>query len=210
MAKRLTLVLILGAAFSLLVAAGAWACTNLASLNIARATVLPGETVTITGSSFKALEEGVTPVAIRWNALDGEILAEVEPDSSGAISASVAVPSDVPVGQYVLVATQMSGEPGHGLEAGAEDLAPIFGTPARAPLMVGDTVEAAPAEPSAQPVAATPAAPSSGSLLLVSGLLALSALGLFAGAAIMLGRDAGKRRVGTPAPVQDRGSGHKG
>lgn len=207
MATRLTLVLTLGAALSLLVSAGAWACTNLATLNIARATVMPGDSVGITGTSFKAVEEGVTPVAIRWNGADGEILAEVEPANSGAISTSITVPADAPVGQYVLVATQLSGEPGHGLEAGAEELAPIFGTPARAPLMVGSPTEAAPADTGAQPVAATPAAPSSGSLLLVSGLLALGALGLFAGAAIMLGRDARERRVGTPAPVQDRGSG---
>lgn len=205
MVKRLTFVLTLGTAALLVAAAGAWACTNLASLNAARATVLPGESVTIMGTSFSAMEEGVTPVAIRWNGADGEILAEVEPDSSGSFSASVTIPSDAPVGQYVLVATQLSGEPGHGLEA-AEDLAPIFGTPARAPLMVGNPAEAAPADAGVQPVAAAPE-PSSGGLLLLSGLLALSALGLFAGAAIMLGRDVGQRRAGTPVPVEDRGSG---
>lgn len=204
MFKRTTLILGLGAATLVIAAAGAWACTNLATLNTAQASAMPGETVTITGTSFKAIEEGVTPVTIHWNAVNGDVLAQVEPDSSGAISASITVPSDASAGQYVLVATQRSADPGHGLEAADDAFEPIFGTPARAPLMVGSPTDVGPADVGPQPVA-TPPASGSGSLLLVSGLLALGAFGLFAGAATLLGREAGRRTAGTPAPVQDRG-----
>ncbi|MDQ3643046.1 MAG: hypothetical protein M3450_16660 [Actinomycetota bacterium] len=61
----------------------------------------------MTGSSF-AVGRGdapTLPVQLRWNGVDGMVLAEATPDRAGNISATFTVPDGMP-GYYVLVATQ--------------------------------------------------------------------------------------------------------
>ncbi len=42
----------------------AWACTNLATLNLSNAAGAPGQSITVTGSSFKVVASGpAAPVA---------------------------------------------------------------------------------------------------------------------------------------------------
>ncbi|HEX2048646.1 MAG TPA: hypothetical protein VHF27_12840 [Acidimicrobiales bacterium] len=118
------------------VGASAFACANLATLNLSATSGRPGATVTITGASFigaRATNNFVaTPVVIRWNDKDGPVLAEVTPDRRGAVSASFTVP-DVSPGTYVILGIQET--PRRAVDA-PPDAPPAYfaepGTPARA------------------------------------------------------------------------------
>ncbi len=103
--------------------AAAFACTNLATLNLSSSAGKAGDTVTVTGSSFRVDTRNVAasfPVVLRWNGVDGATLAEVQPDRAGNISATFTVPEGQP-GYYVIVATQRNAQ---GVD--------VYGTPARA------------------------------------------------------------------------------
>lgn len=106
-------------------AAGAFACTNISTLNISDASGRPGDAVLITGTSFgNSSPTGrrtttPLPVRIRWNAIEGATLAEVAPDGAGNISASITVPDATP-GRYVIFAVQQDTDGYH-----------MYGTPAR-------------------------------------------------------------------------------
>lgn len=198
MGKRLALMV--SAVLGVLLAGtmGAWACTNLATLNLSDSSVAPGATVDVTGSSFSEVGDEVQPVELRWNATDGALLAEVEPDSNGAFSTTVTVPDDAEAGHYVLVANQMAAEPGHGLEGSEESFSPVFGTPARASVVVGSPATADAIESDAAPASAA-ADGGSGGLLALSGMLAVVALGLFGAAMALFTRELRNRKRGAPA-----------
>ena len=106
-------------------AAGAFACTNISTLNISDSSGRPGSTVLITGTSFgNSSPTGrrtttPLPVRIRWNGTEGETLAEVLPDTAGNVSASVTIPAAAP-GHYVIFAVQQDADGYH-----------MYGTPAR-------------------------------------------------------------------------------
>ena len=118
----------IGAAFgaaataTVIAAAAALACTNLATLNLSSSTGKVGDSVTVTGSSFRVATGTATqnPVVLHWNGADGRELASVVPDKAGNISATFTVPEGQP-GYYVIVATQRNAQ-------GIDD----YGTPARA------------------------------------------------------------------------------
>lgn len=191
-------------ALVLLGAMGAFACTNLATLNLGASNVPSGSSVDVTGSSFAEVGEGVQPVQIRWNATDGPVLAEAEPGTAGEFVTEIEVPEDAQPGHYTLVATQLAGEPGHGLDTGEADAAPVFGTPARASLAVGS-----PGSPTAIDPVGAPAAmpPDSGTgLFALSALLALVALGLFGTATAVFTRELRSRRRSAPATSPAGGS----
>jgi hypothetical protein len=150
-------------------AVAAFACTNLATLNLSTASGGVGDTVTVTGSSFRtprAAEDVVMPVVMTWNGADGPVLAETTPDAAGNISATFSVPEGQ-AGYYVIVASQTDAEG----EA-------AYGTPARASFQIlGPNGESVVAQPGTQ--AAVPAeASSSGIIALTVGLGALG-LALF-------------------------------
>lgn len=99
----------------------AFACTNLAALNLSEASGPAGSQVTISGSSFGSVAQGSSPVAIHFNGASGPVLATIVPDSSGALApTAVTIPSNLQPGYYAIVAVQTS-------KAGT----PAFGTPAR-------------------------------------------------------------------------------
>jgi hypothetical protein len=115
--------------------AAAFACANLATLNLSTPSGRPGATVTITGASFvvprAATGLPTTPVVVRWQDKQGPILAEVTPDRYGSISATFTVP-DVTPGSYVILGFQETPKwPANG----GPDAAPVYvaelGTPAR-------------------------------------------------------------------------------
>src|SRR5919112_1924017 len=111
------------AAATIVAGAAAFACTNLATLNLSSAAGKPGDSVTVTGSSFRVDSANVSasdPVVLRWNGTEGTELARVQPDKAGNISATFAIPEGQP-GYYVIVATQKDAQ---GVDA--------YGTPARA------------------------------------------------------------------------------
>ena len=179
-----------------LLAVTAYACTNLASLNLSSATGRPGEAITITGSSFNTIcvcgpQVPPTPVKIRWTGIKGEVMAEMMPDKAGTVSASFTVP-DVKPGYYVIVATQHD-------ETYHIDAA---GTPARATFEVltatGQSVVG-----SGEVATASPSTDESTSTGLIALTVALGVLGLgfFAGGSVVVLRQVTGRRSRVPATV---------
>ena len=116
--------------------ASAFACANLATLNLSVGAARPGTAVTFTGASFASPRPSTgrtpTPVVVHWEWEDGPIIAEVVPDRFGSISAEFTVPETRP-GTYIIVATQKTPRRTQGAP---EEQAPAYfpepGTPARA------------------------------------------------------------------------------
>lgn len=169
----------------------AWACTNLATLNLSSAAGQPGQSITITGSSFKAIASGPgAPVVLHWNAVSGPALATVVPDATGNISTQVVIPQTEP-GYYVIVATQVV----NGTNA--------YGTPARAAFEVVAPGQRAVVGPNTGQTGGVPAPSTSN-----SGVLALTiALGvvgllLFGAGATAFARQARRQAVPAAQPVE--------
>ncbi len=100
----------LAACFIVALGLTAYACTNLATLNLSNNRGRPGDSITVTGSSFLTVcvcgpQMPPTPVKIRWAGVQGKVMAELMPERSGALSAAFVVP-DVTPGYYVIAATQ--------------------------------------------------------------------------------------------------------
>ncbi len=171
-------------------AVAAFACTNLATLNLSTASGGVGDTVTVTGSSFRTAtgDNPVMPVVMNWNGADGPVLAETTPDAAGNISATFSVPEGQ-AGYYVIVASQTDAEG----EA-------AYGTPARASFQIlgpnGQSVVQNPGSQAA-PVTADPS--SSGIIALTVGLGALG-LALFGAGFTAFVRQA----RGSDAPVASK------
>ncbi|MGH9278708.1 MAG: hypothetical protein ACRD12_11490, partial [Acidimicrobiales bacterium] len=121
--KKVAVVFGAAATATVIAGAAAFACTNLATLNLSSSAGKAGDTVTVTGSSFNVNAKDVAasfPVVLHWNGVDGATLAQVQPDKAGNISATFTVPDGQP-GYYVIVATQRN----------AQNV-DVYGTPARA------------------------------------------------------------------------------
>jgi hypothetical protein len=168
--KKGTLLFAAVAAATVFVGAAAFACTNLATLNLSSTAGKAGDVVTVTGSSF-AVGRGdapTLPVQLRWNGVDGMVLAETVPDRAGNISATFTVPEGQP-GYYVLVATQKDAR---GVDT--------YGTPARASYQIlgasGQSVVAPPANAAA---ATVPSEPSSAGIIALTVGLGVLGLALF-------------------------------
>ena len=189
----------IGAAFgaaataTVIAAAAAFACTNLATLNLSSSTGKVGDSVTVTGSSFNVARAGATqnPVVLRWNGADGRELATVVPDKAGNISATFTVPEGQP-GYYVIVATQKNAQ---GVDA--------YGTPARASFQIlganGQSVVTPAVSSAGSTVASSPS--SSGIIALTVGLGALG-LALFGAGFVAFVRQARRRDVPVTASVR--------
>jgi hypothetical protein len=118
------------------IGASAYACANLATLNLSTGRAQSGVTVTFTGASFAVPRASTgltpTPVVVHWQWEEGPVLAEATPDRYGSISASFTVPEARP-GTYIIVATQKT--PRRAAGAPPEQAPAYFaepGTPARA------------------------------------------------------------------------------
>ncbi len=83
-------------------AAVAWACIPVATLTTSPLQARAGEEVLVTGTEYGTK----SPVLIRFNALDGPVLATLTPDRDGIIRGNVPIPAGTRPGSYVLVATQ--------------------------------------------------------------------------------------------------------
>ncbi len=191
--KKVTTVFGAAAAASVIAGAAAFACTNLATLNLSSTAGKAGDQVTVTGSSFR-VGTGSTPtdpVVLRWNGVEGTELARVTPDRAGNISATFAIPEGQP-GYYVIVATQKNAQ---GVDA--------YGTPARASFQIlganGQSVVTPAASSAGSTVASSPS--SSGIIALTVGLGALG-LALFGAGFVAFVRQARRRDV--PATAQVR------
>jgi hypothetical protein len=74
------------------------------AINLSTVNAKPGQDIQVTGTNFSKND----PVTVRWNALDGPILATFAPPTGGAISGTVTVPADAKAGSYVLILSQSS------------------------------------------------------------------------------------------------------
>ena len=191
--KKVTTVFGAAAAASVIAGAAAFACTNLATLNLSSTAGKAGDSVTVTGSSFR-VGSGTTatdPVVLRWNGVEGTELASVTPDKAGNISATFAIPQGQP-GYYVIVATQKSAA---GVDA--------YGTPARASFQIlganGQSVVTPAVSSAGSTVASSPS--SSGIIALTVGLGALG-LALFGAGFVAFVRQARRRDVPVTASVR--------
>lgn len=179
-----------------LTAALAWACTNLATLNLSSAVGKAGDTVTVTGSSFGVpsaanLAKGQQPfpVVLHWNGAEGPVLGQATPDNAGNISATITVPQAAP-GYYVLVARQLN-------DKGQDS----YGTPARAAFQIlGPNGQSVVSQPSAESAAPLASEPISTGMIALTALLGVLGLGLFGAGMGAFVRQARRREV--PVPVR--------
>jgi hypothetical protein len=192
----------------MLVAGAAFACTNLATINLSSSMGKPGEAITVTGTGFMAnaaempmdgmvMDMGSaamgdmtvrSPVTVRWNGPDGPVLSTAVPDRSGTISVLFTIP-DARAGHYTVVAVQKNAQ---GYD--------VYGTPARAPLQViGAGQPAGAGIRDGGPEGASGASTSPGLLALTVGLGVLG-VALLAAGGVAATRTA-KARRGVPATV---------
>ena len=169
--KKGALFAIPAAAAAVFVGAAAFACTNLATLNLSSNAGKAGDVITVTGTSFAAGRDGASslPVQLHWNGVDGKVLAEAVPDKAGNISATFTVPEGAP-GYYVLVATQK--------DASGVD---TYGTPARASYQIlGPNGQSVVAPPAPATATSLPAEHTSTGIIALTVGLGLLGIGLFA------------------------------
>jgi len=87
----------------LTVAATAWACVSGPAVNLSTTTVKAGDEVMVTGTGFRQPH----PVDVRFNALDGPVLATFDaPGSDRSIAGTVTIPPGTAAGNYVLIVSQ--------------------------------------------------------------------------------------------------------
>jgi len=155
----------------LLVAATAFACANLATIKLGKASGAPGNTVSVKGFNF-LIRQDASPVAIRLDSRRGPVLAEVRVDSRGRIQTEFQTPNVRP-GNHVILATQTKANG-----------RPAAGTPARHPFRVRGSSGSSSAVPVAwgAPQQGPPPTAGPAPVALIGGgglaLLALSAGGL--------------------------------
>ena len=132
-------VLAAAAAVMGVLAAGAFACTNLATINLSSEAAHPGDTITLVGTSFPVPrpQSGLTPtpVEVHWKSADGPLLAKVVPDRTGTITTTFLVPESAP-GPVVIIATQRRTVVNPTAPEAAATVTDEYGTPARATLRV--------------------------------------------------------------------------
>lgn len=91
----------------LLATTTAWACVSGPAVSLSTVNAKPGQEVQLTGTGFRQPD----PATVRWNALDGAVLATFAgPDSSRNVGGPFTVPADAKAGNYVVVVTQSNAE----------------------------------------------------------------------------------------------------
>ena len=88
----------------LVAGATAWACVSGPAVNLSTVNAKPGDTVTLTGTSFSKTD----PVTVRWNSLDGPVVGQFAGPVGGNVTGTITVPADAKAGNYVLIITQSS------------------------------------------------------------------------------------------------------
>ena len=122
-----------------LLAAAAFACTNLATINLSSDSGHPGDTIILTGTSFPVPRvssgNAPTPVEVHWKSADGPLLATVTPDRTGTIALTFTIPQAAP-GPVIIIATQRRAVVNPNQPEAPPILTDEYGTPARATLRV--------------------------------------------------------------------------
>ncbi len=113
--RRWALASVGSAAAGVVMAAAAFACVSGPVVNLSTINAKAGQEVGITGTGFQA----ANAAQIRWNALDGPVLATVPaPITGGNLDARFTVPEGTKAGSYVLIVTQTKAD-------GSMSLSPI-------------------------------------------------------------------------------------
>lgn len=100
--RRLAVAGLAGAAALVVAGSAAWACVSGPVVNLSTVSAKPGDQVTVTGTGFRQAD----PVQVRWNALDGPIVAELAKPENQTITATFAVPQGTVPGSYVVIVSQ--------------------------------------------------------------------------------------------------------
>lgn len=191
--KKLSLAFTAAVAGMVVFGGVAYACTNLATLNLSTASGSVGDTVTVTGSSFrtpKAATDAVMPVALSWNGANGPVLATASPDAAGNISATFTIPEGQ-AGYYVILARQLDAK---GVDA--------YGTPARAAFQILGANGQSVLTPQTTQTPAVSDGNGAGILALTVGLGALG-LSLFAAGFTAFARQARRQEAPVAAKVRN-------
>jgi hypothetical protein len=100
MARRLMVTALVVAVTGVVLAATAFACVPVATLQVSPAEASPGQVLTVTGAFYNS-----NPVTLHWNSLDGRVVGTITPQNR-RLEGTVRVPSNAEPGSYTLVATQ--------------------------------------------------------------------------------------------------------
>ena len=123
------------AAVGVLMSAAAWACVSGPAVNLSTIQAKPGDEVTVTGTGFQTGNQAI----VRWNALDGPVLATVAPPiANGSLNATFTVPQGTQPGSYVVIISQNKADGSLSLSpiravlsvTGEAGTAPVVGAPA--------------------------------------------------------------------------------
>ena len=182
---------------ALVVAAStAWACVSGPVVNLSTIQAKPGETITLTGTGFREPD----PVQVRFNALDGPVLATLDrPAADRTIRGQVTVPPTATPGNYVLIVTQI-GSDGRMSQSPIRALLTVVGPSGQTPVVGADLTAADDAR--LPGLVRSDQSVSNGTLALVA--LGVAGTGMFiAGiAALFASRRGGP--TGQPVPVARR------
>lgn len=85
-----------------LAAATAWACVSGPAVSLSTVNAAPGEEVTLSGSNFRQPE----PVTVRWDSLDGQVLATLGAPEDRNVAGTFTVPTNASAGNHVVIVTQ--------------------------------------------------------------------------------------------------------
>ena len=134
--RRLAIGGVTTAAAGLLMAAAAWACVSGPVVTLSTIQATPGQEVQITGTGFR---NSADEVRVRWNALDGPVVAtQAPPITGGNVEATFTVPAGTQPGNYVVIVTQHKADGSLSLSpirallsvTGDAGTAPVVGAPA--------------------------------------------------------------------------------
>jgi hypothetical protein len=173
----------------LVAASGAWACVSGPVINLSTVQAKPGEEVTVTGTGFRNPDK----VEVRFNALDGPVVATMAEPEDRTISATFAVPPSTAPGNYVVIVTQTKADGSLSLSP-IRALLTVVGPSGQAPVVGADTL--ADAGDRMPGLIRSDDSVSMGTLMLVA--LGVAGVGMFAAGIAAL---ASSRRGPTARPV---------
>ena len=102
--RRLALGGMATAAAGVFMAAAAFACVSGPVVNLSNINAKAGQEVTLTGTGFRTATD---QVVVRWNALDGPVIAtQAPPLTGGNVSLNFTVPQGTTPGSYVVIVSQ--------------------------------------------------------------------------------------------------------
>ncbi len=185
----------LGSIGVLVIAAStAWACVSGPAINLSTIQAKPGDEVTVNGTGFRLNDK----VLVRFNALDGPVVAELPRPENQRISATFTVPHGTAPGNYVVIVSQVKPDGTLALSP-IRALLSVVGPTGQAPVLGADTTSDATVRP--QGLVRSDSSVSNATLALIA--LGVAGVGMFVAgiAALATSRRA---TTATPVPVAKR------